>query len=440
MKSHRPPQGEPIRRAPRALWRAGPGSADEEHRAGSTRQRKVLILLADTGSGHRSVAKAISKAIAMEAAVPPAESARESSACTSLVVNAFSACGRLPLRTAVRLYGPAIKHSPGLFGNLYHMTDTAAGFQVAYRIASPLMRQGLRRYLAATQPDIIVSVHAMLNHVTLDAVRQLRVAVPVVSVVTDLITVHRAWFAPGVTSCIVPTEEACQVATAMGVAADRVHLLGMPVDPAFAQTTYSSRAAVRAELGLNPALPTVLLVGGGDGAMGLARAVMALGKSHLTIQMIVVTGRNKAILAQLQRDCHQLRVPTHLLGFVDNMPALMHAADCIVTKAGSATIAEALACGLPIVLMGAIPGQEEGNIDLVVKQGAGVLARSARDVVHGVNAILRLDGARLEAMRTSARRLSRRDASAEVARHILRHLPAPGEPSAWERAAVQSVP
>jgi 1,2-diacylglycerol 3-beta-galactosyltransferase len=410
-----------------------------ETRATTTHQRKILILLADTGAGHRSVANAISRAIAVEAATKRAEGTREDQACTTLAVNAFSACGRFPLRTAVRLYGPAIKHIPGLFGRLYHMTDAAAGFQVAFRIASPLMRQGLRNYLVATQPDVIVSVHAMLNHVTLDAVRDLRVDVPVVTVVTDLITVHRAWFAPGVTSCIVPTEEAREVATTMGVPADRVHLLGLPVDPAFALPPRHDRAAMRAELGLDPALPTVLLVGGGEGAMGLATSAMALGRSQLPIQMIVVTGRNKAMLAQLQRESNQMRAPARLLGFVHNMPDLMHAADCIVTKAGSATIAEALACGLPIVLTGAIPGQEEGNVDFVVHHGAGVLARSADDVVHDVSAILDLGRDEIAAMRAKARRLSQRDASAAVARHVLGLLPRAGEPSVWERPAVQSV-
>ena len=54
-------------------------------------------------------------------------------------------------------------------------------------------------------------------------------------------------------------------------------------------------------------------------------------------------------------------------GFVQNMEEWMHASDVIITKAGPGTIAESFICGLPVLLNGYIPGQEEGNIDYVLE-------------------------------------------------------------------------
>jgi 1,2-diacylglycerol 3-beta-galactosyltransferase len=54
--------------------------------------------------------------------------------------------------------------------------------------------------------------------------------------------------------------------------------------------------------------------------------------------------------------------------------AVYGAADVLVTKAGPGTICEALNAGLPMALYSRLPGQEEGNIDYVCKNGAGVWA------------------------------------------------------------------
>jgi Glycosyltransferase family 28 C-terminal domain len=49
------------------------------------------------------------------------------------------------------------------------------------------------------------------------------------------------------------------------------------------------------------------------------------------------------------------------------MEEWMHACDVIITKAGPGTIAESFICGLPVLLNGFIPGQEEGNIEYVLE-------------------------------------------------------------------------
>jgi UDP-N-acetylglucosamine:LPS N-acetylglucosamine transferase len=80
--------------------------------------------------------------------------------------------------------------------------------------------------------------------------------------------------------------------------------------------------------------------------------------------MIVVAGGDDDQYMRYQQS--EWHVPTRIYNFVDNMPQFMHAADGIICKAGGLIVTESLACGLPLLLVDVLPGQEEGNADLVV--------------------------------------------------------------------------
>jgi 1,2-diacylglycerol 3-beta-galactosyltransferase len=415
------------------------------------KQRTILFLIADTGAGHRSAANAIRNAIRLISQQEQAEwlarhqsgtlaSAQTLSAdvMTELlpptyrieIVDVFEEYSRFPLREAVKLYGPTIRYNPRLYGEVFRRSNREKTIVTLDSIATPLIFNGLLRLLTTVQPDIIVSIHPLLNSITVRALRGLGLKIPFITVVTDLVSVHCSWFAPNVDACIVPTEQARQLYLQRGLDAKCVHLLGMPIDPAFA-APIDDKKVLQQKMGLVPDLPVVLLVGGGDGAGGLLAAVRAISQARLPVQLLVVTGRNKRLYASLQRMRAKLHVPTQIFGFVQNMPEMMHASDVIVTKAGPGTISEALACHLPIVLSGYVPGQEEGNIDYVVDSGVGVLALNARTLVDSLRHLLKPGSSALASCLENAQRISRPCASFDIARCLLSFLPAPGEESIW---------
>lgn len=404
----------------------------------SRRPRTVLFLIADTGAGHRSAANAITEAMqAVRAAQRPAGATAASSRTRdpgwrSLVVDVFAECGRFPLRNGVFLYGPTIKHSPQLYGQIYRLTNTSERFNAARRLCQPFLRQGLRELLERTRPDVIVSIHPLLNHVTLQVLRDLGLRIPFLTVVTDLVSIHCAWVAPGADACVVPTDEARAFAIAEGMAPRRVHLLGMPISPRFSRAPEASREARRAALGLAPSLPVVLLVGGGEGAGGLAEAVETLSGEQLPAQLVVIAGRNAHLRAEIDRLRPTFAMPIQVCGFVQNMPDYLWAADVIVTKAGPGTICEALACELPIVLTGAVPGQEEGNVDFVLDNGVGTLATTPEELTGVLRELLDPINPRLATLRENVRRIRQPEASFDIARLILSYLPARTAPSVWD--------
>jgi 1,2-diacylglycerol 3-beta-galactosyltransferase len=119
----------------------------------------------------------------------------------------------------------------------------------------------------------------------------------------------------------------------------------------------SPKAALRDDLGLDTDLPTVLVVGGGDGMGGLVAISDELGKQlgkagdgEPAFQLVIVCGNNKAARDELEEKSWGSGVKVSVQGFVNNMDEFMRASDALVTKAGPGTIAEASICGLPCMM------------------------------------------------------------------------------------------
>jgi 1,2-diacylglycerol 3-beta-galactosyltransferase len=267
-----------------------------------------------------------------------------------------------------------------------------------------------------TRPDAVVVVHPLFNHFSAWALRSLQVRVPLVTVVTDLVTTHPGWICPDADLCLVPSERSRQYVLDGGMSPDKVKVTGLPISLKFL-TNKIDKLEARKRLGLAEHLPTVLLVSGGEGMGPVYKIARAISSHRPAGQMVIVAGRNQRLRKQLERTGWE--IPTKVLGFVDNMPELMRAADVIVTKAGPSTISEAFIAGLPIILSGFIPGQEEGNVDYVVQKRAGVLAEDSEAIGRLVAEWFEPANADLLAEMTSnSRALGRPEAALNVATEI----------------------
>jgi 1,2-diacylglycerol 3-beta-galactosyltransferase len=426
-------------------------------------QRTILFLIADTGAGHRSAANAISNAmrlisqqeqeawlarrqkdVSADAAALDRDEALAAknelppSTYRIEIVDVFEEYSRFPLREAVKLYGPAIRYNPKLYGEVFRRSNREGSVMTISSLTNPLILNGLLRLFTTIQPDIVVSIHPLINFVTIRALRQLGLHIPFITVVTDLVSLHFSWFAPGADAYIVPTEQARQLYLKRKLDPKRVHMLGMPIDPKYTLEV-ESKAELRRKFNLARDVPVVLLVGGGDGAGGLHAAVRAISQAHLPVQLLVVTGRNKKLYAQLQRTRTRLHVPARILGFVNNMPELMHASDVIITKAGPGTICEALACDLPIILSGYVPGQEEGNIDYVVHNNVGVLAMDSLTLIDELRRLIKPGSPELRRRLANARKISRPSSSFDIAQCIMSFLPEASQAGIWQLQGANPV-
>ena len=239
-----------------------------------------------------------------------------------------------------------------------------------------VMNDLLRKY----EPDVVVTTYP-LYQAPLDAVRTImRKKVPVITVVTDLATVHHLWFNDNMDQCLTPTAIVRDLAIKNGLAAERVHLTGIPVNPAIAQEQRDKKT-IRTKLQWQTDEPLLLVVGS-KRVRSLKENLRVLNHCGLKFQLTVISGGDKEMYQHLQET--HWHIPVHLYNFVENMAEMMLAADCILTKAGGLIVTEALACGLPLVLVDVNPGQEVGNADFVVSNRVGVLAKTPMDTLETI--------------------------------------------------------
>ena len=262
--------------------------------------------------------------------------------------------------------------------------------------------------------DIYVSVHPLINIPFLRAMRRREITTPYFIVVTDLVSTHTAWFAKEADLISIPTEQARKRALYAGIDPEKMKVIGLPVADRFCKPP-GDKIVLRKKLGWSQEKTIILLVGGGEGMGPLGTVSKEINRAKLDVGLVVITGRNRKLKEELE--AMDWNIPTHIYGFVTNMPDLMRAADILVTKAGPGTISEALIANLPIILYHRIPGQEEGNVSYVIDEGAGIWAPDIEDIINTLEDWLNNPEKRMLAVE-NAKRLARPDASRQIARTI----------------------
>ena len=371
--------------------------------------KRVLLLISDTGGGHRSAANAITAALDAVRFGPGGEPVR----FEHRIEDVASHCS-FPLSQLGPAYSTALRFAPFVYGALFHATNGKRRFRNVINLCEPLYRSRLRDLFAAYKPDVIVSVHPLLNHAALRARADAGMLhVPVITVVTDLGKVHEGWLVPGVDAIVVPAREVYQRALERGIASNRIYHIGHPVHPRF-ETVLETKQQLRVQLNLPADKTVALLMAGGEGGGKLLPTTLAIAKSRLPLHMVVVTGRNAALRTKLAELAPTLSTPMTILGYCDNVPELMRAADLLVTKAGPGTIAAAHLAEVPGIVYHFIPGQAFGHLEYVRTNGIGVVALSTSDVVRSVRRIVS-NLERLQGMRARQSSLAPRGSSRRIA-------------------------
>ena len=377
--------------------------------------QRILILMSNTGGGHRA------SALALKAGFEEQYPGRfEIEIIDLLADHTF-----WPLNRSPQIYALVATRAPRLWGMAYSTQYAPWLVRAAMRLVARFAAGEVRSALRSFAPDLVISVHPLAQEITLHALQGSSQQIPFVTVVTDLATVHPLWLHPQVDACYVAADSAVDAARAAGIPAERIHLFGLPVRPAFEQD-YPDSVEMKRRLGLEDGLPAALLMGGGDGigpveeiAAALDNALGRQGCNGRTPagQLVIICGRNETLRARL--DARSWSIPVRVLGFVESMPEWMNACDCVVTKAGPGTIAEALICGLPIIISGYIPGQEEGNIPFVVDQQAGAFVSEPAAIGHTVTRWFCAEAPLRAQMAANARRLGKPQATREIVSSIV---------------------
>jgi len=285
--------------------------------------------------------------------------------------------------------------------------------QMMIRQLEPAIVKLLARHWQRSRADLVVSMIPNFNHAILQGLRQAdgirsRRDTPMVTILTDLADCPpHFWIERQKQYLICGTPTAAEQAIAMGHDAERVfRTSGMIVRPEFYRPMELSREAERTRLGLDPALPTGIVMFGRYGSSQMAAIARRIEATGLKTQIIFICGHNDKLRERIESTA--LSYPFHCVGFTQEIPYYMKLADYFIGKPGPGSISEALVMGLPLIVErnAWTMVQERFNTDWIALNGFGVVLPSFREIGGAIATML--DGERIARLRASVKGFSNR--------------------------------
>ena len=384
---------------------------------------RVLLLSVTAGFGHHATAKAVSDRLKARGAVVE-------------TIDVYEVINRFIKETIDKGYLFSSKHTKELYRLFYSLAENhgQSYWTGAFQLINLINDLGAKKFARCIDdfaPDVIICTHIFAAQLVNELKQRELVHVPTYGICTDY-TLHPFWEnVPHIGYVVIASELLIHRCVQRGVERSRLLPLGIPVHPKFNEPVTREDAA--AALGIDPARPTILMMGGSMGYANNRKTIERLSLLGIPFQLLVVCGNNKKGYAQLEKQIEEYPGPCTILpyGFVDNIDVMMSASDCIITKPGGLTVSEALARHLPMLLVDPIPGHEERNIEFLINNGIALAVTKTFPVDEAVYNLF-LNPGRLEKIKEVMAMVAHPDATERLVDCVLQNPPA--GPEASDRA------
>ena len=374
--------------------------------------RKVLILSASAGTGHVRAAEALEKVFREQ---PDVGEVRN--------IDALRFTNRLFRDFYSKLYIQLVQRAPTILGIVYNTTDEPWKTDRMRLMLDRLNTGPLERFIARFKPDITVCTHFLPSEIISYLITKGKLDARLSIVVTDL-DVHAMWLCRTFHRYFVALEESKIHLENLGLPGDHITVRGIPIDPVFA--VVRNRDDLRREAGFALDKPLFLISGGALGVSPAAGVLDGLARLRHPAQAIVICGRNEEMKAQMETQARAVETANpglsfRILGYTDEMHLWMQMSDLFIGKPGGLTTAECLACGLPMIIVAPIPGQEDRNSDHLLEKGIALKCNEFTTLAHKIDGLLDNPGL-LKSMSEKARWYGRPNAAATIVDTLL-HQP-----------------
>lgn len=375
--------------------------------------KKVLILYATAGIGHKKASMAV-KAAFDELKLPEVE---------VTMADALDYTNEFFKWSYLKAYLLMVNKLPTIWGLSYYLTDNyyvnilVSKFR---RLNNWINSRKLIKYLLDTKPDVIISTHFFASEVIADLKEEGKLKSKLVTVVTDY-RLHSWWVCDYTDMYVVGGQDAHEDLVKWKVPDPRIKVLGIPIEPVFSRKY--DKAKILREAGLKEGVFTVLVIGGGFGVGPIEEIVKAIGNLSKPIQIITICGHNEELVKKIEALKASMKADIKAVGFVNNVYEYMEAADILISKSGGITVSESLAKELPLVVLAPIIGQETRNCDYLIKHGAAVRIGKASELEEVVEYLVS-HPERMAALKEAIRAIKKPMAAFDVAKlsiDICRH-------------------
>ncbi len=373
--------------------------------------RRVLILSASAGTGHVRAAEALEKVFRLR---PDVGEIRN--------VDALRFTNRLFRDFYSKLYISLVQRAPTILGIVYNTTDEPWKTDRMRLMLDRLNTGPLERFIGKFKPDITVCTHFLPSEIISYLISKGKLDARLSIVVTDL-DVHAMWLCRTFHRYFVALEESKVHLENLGLPGEYITVSGIPIDPLFGQA--GDRDAMRRESGFDVDRPLFLISGGALGVSPAAGVLDGLAFLKHPAQAIVICGKNEEMKANMEAHARAIEAKNpaltfRILGYTNEMHRWMQISDLFIGKPGGLTTAECLACGLPMVIVAPIPGQEDRNSDHLLEKGIAIKCNEFTTLAYKIDGLLD-HPEMLQSMREKARWYGRPNAAKTIVDTLLDH-------------------
>ena len=363
----------------------------------SEKKKVLLITTTHTGCGHKSISDAL---MDWFCEMPELEVVQVDG-FEDLVGKSVTAIGDS--------YGVVTRHAKFLWKLTW---DFGTKFNSTYcSLMSTWAEKRFIEVVVRERPDVVLTTHPMFNSSLLTVCEEHGLEIPFVSVQADPVSVHPSWCDARSALTICATDEAVERTLSFGVPRERILKVGFPTRRRF--TDMAQRVEKPA---YDPSRPArCLLMSGGEGSGMLGSYAVEL-MTKTDVHLTIICGRNKQLKKRLEallKRKYAERV--RILGFVTEVEKLMNDSDIMIARGSPNSFFEAVVMNVPLIITGALPGQEQGNPEFVENYGLGIVAKGVKNLSRAVDGLLENGAAELTSIREAQRAYRRFDNAKRIA-------------------------
>jgi len=368
---------------------------------------KILIVYTTAGLGHQRAAHALKQSF--EKVCPE---------CDASVIDVLDYANVVFRKAYNSIYLELIKELPDLLGYIYKKYDddiTARNTAKIRLLFDKLNTLDLKKLIAEFDPHLIVCTHFLALEIFSDMKARRKLFLPLYCTLTDFYP-HAFWVYNHIDKYYVANEDSKRNLSRRGIGEEKISVTGIPIDPVFADL--AAKNVAKENIGISLKKPAVLILNGGFGVGKMEEIVKSFQGCEYPLELVVVAGKNRELKESLERLAPSIRPRIHIFGFVDNIQEIMNACDLIISKPGGLSSSEAIAAGLPMILVDPIPGQEDRNCEYLLEQGLAVRLYDLDDAADKVVVLLE-NSERLDRMKRQTASHPYADASFRIAQDVL---------------------
>lgn len=369
-------------------------------------KKRILILYAPFGAGHVSAAQAIVEAFMLK--YPDVEI--KNIDVLEFVPDVF----KQGLSWA---YNQSTTKVPILYKWVYNYYNDKKRAERLNNLSKVILKNSkFIEFIEDFNPDFIISTNYLPMQLVSLTKEEKIINIPSANVCTDF-GFHSLLHNKDVNYYFVATEDVKNSVVRYGVKRDKIQVTGIPIGLKFKDQLINKEKIIN-DLNFDNIKPILLIVGGRISYNDLSEIIIGLKNKNSDMQFIVVSGRDKVLQKKLEESEFFNDNFIKIFNFIDNIEEYMSIADLIITKAGGLTVSECLVKDLPMIFTDIIPGQEEDNVNYIIKRGAGVKSGNLKKTIYMINELL-THNEKILKMKDNCQKMAKPEAAEKLVDYIV---------------------